>query len=79
MNLIHSNGKVSALRWQICGATSEILQWIIDILYEQYNIPKVNIHVDNSPNRKKQLLLFSIFYKFYKKIKIFYTLRIVFI
>ena len=34
------------LRWQICGATPEILEWIIDILYEQYNIPKVSVHCD---------------------------------
>lgn len=31
------------LRWQICSATKEILQFIIDFFYEEYNIPKVNI------------------------------------
>lgn len=35
------NGK--ALRWQICSATKEILKWIIDFFYEEYNIPKVSI------------------------------------
>ena len=74
VNLIHSNGKVSALRWQICGATSEILQWIIDILYEQYNIPKVNIHVDNSPSRKNNYYYFQYSTNSTKKIKdILYT------
>jgi len=31
------------LRWQICSATKEILQFIIDFFYEEYNISKVNI------------------------------------
>lgn len=46
VNLIkNSNGQGNGnLRWQICSATKEILQWIIDFLYEEYNIPKVNIH-----------------------------------
>lgn len=36
------------LRWQICGATEEILQWIVDVLYEQYSIPKVKVYCDNN-------------------------------
>lgn len=48
INLIHSNGKPYALRWQVCGATQEILQWIIDVLYEQFSIPKVNIYCDKN-------------------------------
>lgn len=36
-----------ALRWQICSATKEILEWIVEVLYKQYNIPKVNILCDN--------------------------------
>ena len=39
------------LRWQICGATREILEWIVDVLYIQYDIPKVNVLKDkNRPN-----------------------------
>lgn len=59
VNLIHSNNKISALRWQICGATSEILQWIIDFLYDRYNIPKVNILIDKSSNRKHNYYYFQ--------------------
>lgn len=40
INLIQ-NG--NALRWQICSATPEILEWIVNFLYEEYNIPKVKI------------------------------------
>lgn len=39
-----------ALRWQICSATKEILQWIIDFFYEEYNIPKVNILMQMKTN-----------------------------
>lgn len=47
INYLQSN---HALCWQICAATSGILQWIIDFLYEEYNIPKVNIHQMARPN-----------------------------
>ena len=40
INYISSN---NALRWQICAANKEILQWIINVLYDQYNIPKVKV------------------------------------
>lgn len=41
----------NALRWGICSATKEMLEWIVDVLYEQYNIPKVNVLRDTShPN-----------------------------
>lgn len=45
VNFIDSHGKkhYTALRWQICSATTPILQWIIDFLYEEYDIPKVKI------------------------------------
>lgn len=42
INLINNKGEKSA-RWQVCSATPEILQWIVDFLYEEYQIPKVNI------------------------------------
>lgn len=41
------HGKKS-IRWGICGASKGVLQWIIDTLYNEYNIPKVNIHKDSS-------------------------------
>lgn len=34
------------LRWQVCSATKEILEWIVNFLYEEYNIPKVNIQTE---------------------------------
>lgn len=40
VNFLVSN---KALRWQICSATKEILEWIVNFLYEEYNIPKVSI------------------------------------
>lgn len=74
VNLIHSKGKVSSLRWQVCGATEEILQWIIDVLYTQYQIPKVNVNKDNSPNRKNTYYYFQYSTKATKKIReILYT------
>lgn len=74
VNLIHSKDKILALRWQICGATSEILQWIIDVLYEHYNIPKVNIHSDNSLPRKHTYYYFQYSTTSTKKIRdILYT------
>lgn len=33
----------AALRWQVCSATPEILHWIVDFLYEEYNIKKPSI------------------------------------
>lgn len=46
VNLIQNK----ALRWQVCGATKEILQWIIDFLYEEFQIPKVNIMCQDREN-----------------------------
>lgn len=51
INLIHTDGKPTALRWQVCGATEEILQWIVDTLYIQYNIPKVKVYCDSKRNK----------------------------
>lgn len=36
-----------ALRWGICGASPEVLEWIVDVL-EEYGIPRVNLHKDSS-------------------------------
>ena len=45
INLIkNSNGRgYGNLRWQVCSATKEILQWIMDVFEKQYNIPPVSI------------------------------------
>lgn len=45
INLIqNTNGRGNGnLRWQICSATKEIIEWIVDYFYEEYEIPKVNI------------------------------------
>ena len=51
VNLIHSNGAPCALRWQISAATDYVLKWIVETLYSDYNIPKVNIQFD--PNHGK--------------------------
>lgn len=32
-----------ALRWQICAAKPEMLEWIMEVLYKQYDIPKVTL------------------------------------
>ena len=52
INLIkNSNGRGNGnLRWQICAATPEILEFIINWLYEQYQIPKVNILIQKKKN-----------------------------
>ncbi|MBQ4060559.1 MAG: LAGLIDADG family homing endonuclease [Bacilli bacterium] len=47
VNLLHSNKKIVGLRWQICSATQEILEWIVDVLEKQYNVPKVKVYKDN--------------------------------
>ena len=46
INLIpNSNGRWNGnLRWQVCSATKEILEFILQVFEEQYNIPKVNIY-----------------------------------
>lgn len=47
VNYIASN---NSLRWQICSATKEILEFILDYFEEEYNIPKVNIQKREGKN-----------------------------
>ena len=56
INLIkNSNGRGNGnIRWQVCSATKEIIEFIVNVLYEQYNIPKVTILSDNK-NRQNTL------------------------
>jgi DNA-binding transcriptional regulator WhiA len=62
----------SAIRWQICSATQDVLETIINFLYEEYGINKVNIisqprakhplyYFQYSTNATKQI--FNILYK----------------
>ena len=51
INLIHSNGKVAALRWQICAASKEMIDWIISILDTMYDIPRVSTLINTSRKR----------------------------
>lgn len=34
----------SAIRWQLCSKTKDVLEHIIDFFYEEYQIPKVSIY-----------------------------------
>lgn len=57
INLIaNSNNRGNGnLRWQVCSATPEILQWIVDFFYEEYNIPKINIQYEKRPGAQHPL------------------------
>ena len=50
INFIEVNGKkhYTALRWQVCSATKDILQFIVDYFEDEYDIPPVNIQVRKS-------------------------------
>lgn len=52
INLIsNSNGRGNGnLRWQVCSATKEILEFILDFFETEYNIPKVRIQVEQNKN-----------------------------
>lgn len=52
INLIKSSRGNGALRWQVCSATKEILDFIVDFFYEEYGIDKVNVQMQY---RKKPL------------------------
>lgn len=60
INLIHTHGKPSALRWQVCSATKVIIDFIVDFFYNEYGIPKVKIQetLKKSPHSDKQGLLY---------------------
>lgn len=57
INLIaNSNGRGNGnLRWQVCSATPELLEWIVDFFYEEYGIPKVNLQAQNRPGSQHTL------------------------
>lgn len=51
VNFIESNGKkhCTALRWQVCSATPDVLEFILNVL-ESYGIKKVNIQKQKRNN-----------------------------
>lgn len=61
VNYIHSknNNHSGALRWQVCSATKEILSFIVDFLYEEYNIPKVSIRMEQRKNSPLYIISYS--------------------
>lgn len=52
-------GKSKNLRWGICGASKPVLEWIIGVLKERYNIPSVNIHKDSSHEKDFYSFVYS--------------------
>lgn len=52
-------GKSKSLRWGICGASKPVLEWIIGVLEERYNIPSVNIHKDSSHEKDFYSFVYS--------------------
>lgn len=52
VNLVKA-GRGKALRWQIGGATKEVLQWIVDFFKDEYNIKPVSILEDNHIRKSK--------------------------
>ena len=60
VNFIESNGKkhYTALRWQVCSATKEILQFILDVL-ESYGIPPVKIQTQKRKNNPLYCIQYS--------------------
>ena len=43
-NIKSTNGRGNgSIRWQVCSATKELIEWIVDFFNEEYGIPKVNV------------------------------------
>ena len=65
------DGSISAtaqgLRWQICSATDNVLQTIVDFFYKEYDIPKVKIQ----SQQRSQNTLYTIQYSTNATKKIF--------
>lgn len=41
-----STSGTSGIKWQICSATTDVLEKIVAFLYEEYQIPKVNVRAE---------------------------------
>lgn len=55
VNYIHSQKGKGSLRWQLCSAQKEMLEWIVNFFYTEYSIPKVNIYNYNRKEAKHPL------------------------
>lgn len=49
----------NSLEWQITSATKEILEFFVEYLYKEYDIPKVNIHEFIRDNHTLYILQYS--------------------
>lgn len=49
----------NSLEWQIISATKEILEFFVEYLYKEYDIPKVNIHEFIRDNHTLYILQYS--------------------
>lgn len=56
---LNKNGSKKSLRWGICGASKPVLEWIVQILNDQYGIPMVNLHKDSSKNNDFYSIVYS--------------------
>lgn len=52
-NIKNSNGRGNgSIRWQLCSATKELVDWVVDFLYEEYGVPKVSVQTRIRNNEK---------------------------
>lgn len=49
----------NSLRWGICGASKPMLQWVLEVLNKNYNIPLVNLHRDFSNEKEFYSFIYS--------------------
>lgn len=49
----------NSLEWQLVAGVKEILEFIVDYFYEEYNIPKVSIHSIKRCNNRVYSILYS--------------------
>lgn len=49
----------NSLEWQLVSGTKEILEFIVNYFYEEYNIPKVNINFINRHGNNVYTILYS--------------------
>lgn len=49
----------NSLEWQLVSGAKEILDFIVNYFYDEYNIPKVNINILNKNGRNLYTILYS--------------------
>lgn len=57
INMCHQ-GRSKAIRFGICGASEPMLEWIVDV-FEEYGIPRVNLHRDSSHEKPFWSIVYS--------------------